>query len=126
MGMVSRKPRKQRKFLYNAPLHIRRKMFSAHLSKELREKYGRRSFPVRKGDIVEIMRGKFRGKQGKIVRVDYKKYRIYIEGITIKKADGTEKLFPIHPSKVTIMKLDLSDKKRVEALERKIQKPKVR
>ena len=116
----SKQPRKQRKFLYNAPLHVRRKIMSAHLSKELREKYKRRSFPLRKGDEVLIMRGKFRGKKGKIVKVDYKKYKVYVEGITIKKADGTERLFPIHPSKVMIVNLDLSDKKRVEALERKI------
>ncbi|MCD6483348.1 MAG: 50S ribosomal protein L24 [Candidatus Aenigmarchaeota archaeon] len=116
----SKKPRKQRKFVYNADQHLRRKMLSAHLSKELREKYHRRSFPVRKGDEVQIMRGKFKGKKGKVARVDYKKYRIYIEGITIKKADGTERLFPIHPSNTMIVSLDLSDKKRVEALEKKL------
>ena len=116
----SKKPRKQRKFIYNADQHLRRKMLSAHLSKELRDKYHRRSFPVRKGDEVQIMRGKFKGKKGKVVKVDYKKYRIYIEGITIKKADGTERLFPIHPSNTMIVSLDLSDKKRVEALEKKL------
>ena len=116
----SKKPRKQRKFVHNADQHLRRKMLSAHLSKELREKYHRRSFPVRKGDEVQIMRGKFKGKKGKVARVDYKKYRIYIEGITIKKADGTERMFPIHPSNAMIVSLDLSDKKRVEALEKKL------
>lgn len=116
----SKKPRKQRKFVYNADQHLRRKMLSAHLSKDLREKYHRRSFPVRKGDEVQIMRGKFKGKKGKVARVDYKKYRIYIEGITIKKADGTERMFPIHPSNAMIVSLDLSDKKRVEALEKKL------
>lgn len=116
----SKQPRKQRKFIYNAEHHLRRKMVSAHLSKELRDKYQRRSFPVRKGDEVQIMRGKFKGKKGKVVKVDYKKYRIYIEGITIKKADGTERLFPIHPSNTMIINLDLSDKKRVEALEKKL------
>lgn len=116
----SKKPRKQRKFVYNADQHLRRKMLSVHLSKELREKYHRRSFPVRKGDEVQIMRGKFKGKKGKVARVNYKKYRIYIEGITIKKADGTERLFPIHPSNTMIVSLDLSDKKRVEALEKKL------
>ena len=70
----SKKPRKQRKFLKLAPLHIRRKMIAAHLSKELREKYKRRSIPVRKGDEVKIMRGEFKGMIGKIVKVDTKKY----------------------------------------------------
>jgi large subunit ribosomal protein L24 len=115
----SKKPRKQRKFLYEAPLHLRRKLLSAHLSKELIKKYKTRSLPVRKGDEVLIMRGKFKGKGGKVVRVDTKKYRIYVEGITIKKTSGQERLFPIHPSKVKITRLDLSDKYRKEILGRK-------
>ena len=94
----SKKPRKQRKFLHQAPLHLRRKLMAAHLSKELREKYKTRSLPVRKGDEVEVMRGKFKGKKGKIMKVDLKKYKVYIEGITIRRTDGTERLAPIHPS----------------------------
>jgi len=112
----SKKPRKQRKFLYNADLHLRRKMLAAHLSKELREQLKRRSVPIRTGDEVKVMRGKFRGKIGKVVKVDYKKYRIYVEGCTIKNARGEEKLVPIHPSKVMIVKLNLEDKWRREAL----------
>lgn len=115
----SKKPRKQRKFLYEAPLHIRRKLMSAHLSKELREKYKTRSLPVRKGDEVEIMRGEFKRKRGKIVRVDLKKYKIYIEGITRRRSVGTQVLVPIHPSKVKIISLNLEDKKRVKILERR-------
>ena len=116
----SKKPRKQRKFLYNAPLHLRRKMLAAHLSKELREKYKTRSLPVRVGDEVEIMRGKFKGRKGKIVKVDTKKLRVYVEGITIRKSSGQERLFPLHPSKLKIIKLDLSDKYRQKMLERKL------
>jgi len=116
----SKKPRKQRKFLYNAPLHLRRKMLAAHLSKELKEKYKIRSLPVRVGDEVEVMRGKFKGRKGKIVKVDTKKLRVYVEGITIKKSSGQERLFPLHPSKLKIIKLDLSDKYRQKMLERKL------
>jgi large subunit ribosomal protein L24 len=116
----SKKPRKQRKFLYNAPLHLRKKMLAAHLSKELREKYKTRSLPVRVGDEVEVMRGKFKGKRGKILKVDLKKLRVYVEGITIKKSSGQERLFPLHPSKLKIIKLDLSDKYRQKILERKM------
>jgi|YelNatPaOPRAMG01_1025707.scaffolds.fasta_scaffold01691_21 large subunit ribosomal protein L24 len=118
----SSKARKQRKFLFNAPLHLRRKMISAHLSKELREKYKRRSLPLRKGDEVEIMRGEFKGKKGKISRVDLKNYKVYIEGITRKKTTGAEVLVPIHPSNLRIISLNLDDKKRVEAIEKKIKK----
>jgi large subunit ribosomal protein L24 len=115
----SKKPRKQRKFLFKAPLHLRRKILAAHLSKELREKYKRRSLPVRIGDEVEIMRGEFKKKRGKIAKVDLKKYRVYIEGITRKTSTGTERLVPIHPSNLRIVNLNLTDKRRIKILERK-------
>jgi large subunit ribosomal protein L24 len=118
----SKKARKQRKFLLTAPLHLRRKMISAHLSKELKEKYKRRSLPVRKGDEVEIMRGEFKGRKGKVSRVDLKNYKVYIEGITRKKTTGIEVQVPIHPSNLRIIGLNLNDKKRLEVLERKIKK----
>ena len=116
----SKKPRKQRKYVYHAPLHVRRKFLSAHLSKELREKYKRRSFPVRKGDEVEIMRGEFKRKTGKVIRVDPKKIKVFIEGIKRKKVDGSEVQVPIHPSNLRIINLNLEDKERLKALMRKV------
>lgn len=115
----SAKPRKQRKFLYTAPLHLRRKFLSTHLSKELREKYKRRALPLRKGDEVQVMRGKFKGKTGKVARVNYKKYRVYVEGITRKRTVGTEAQVSLHPSKLKIINLNLDDKMRQKILERK-------
>ncbi|MEM5834368.1 MAG: 50S ribosomal protein L24 [Candidatus Aenigmatarchaeota archaeon] len=120
MKPKSKKPRKQRKFLYKAPLHLRRKMISAHLSKELREKYKTRSLPLRKGDEVEIMRGEFKKRRGKVSRIDTKKYKVYIEGVTRKRTDGTERQVPIHPSNLRIINLNLEDKRRVKILERKM------
>ena len=61
----------------------------SNLSKELRKKYGKRSFPVRKGDEVKIMRGKSKGKTGKISVVESAKYRVAIENVQRKKKDGT-------------------------------------
>ena len=46
---MSKQPRKQRKALYNAPAHARGKHLSASLSKDLREKVGKRSLPLRTG-----------------------------------------------------------------------------
>ncbi|MHC1636455.1 MAG: 50S ribosomal protein L24 [Candidatus Methanospirareceae archaeon] len=115
---ISKQPRKQRKRRYNAPLHIKHKFMSALLSKELREKYGRRSFPIRKGDTVKIMRGDDRGKEGKVMSVDLKRERITVEGVVVAKADLSEVPRPIHPSNVMITKLDLRDKEREEALRR--------
>ncbi len=113
------KPSKQRKRLYNAPLHIRYKMFSAPLSPELKEKYGIKSLPVRTGDTVRIMRGSFKGFEGKVREVDRKKYRIFVEGVTREKVDGTTLFMGIHPSKVMIVDLNLDDKWRREILEKK-------
>ena len=45
---------KSRKRHFSAPSHIRRRLMSAPLSKELRTKYGVRSMPVRKDDEVQV------------------------------------------------------------------------
>ncbi len=116
---VSVQPRIQRKQLYTASLHLRHKFFNAPLSRELREKYGVKRLPVRVGDVVRIMRGDFAGIEGKVVKVDLKRVRIFIEGAQIKRADGTPVYYPIHPSKVVIVKLDLSDKYRLKIIERR-------
>lgn len=118
----SKKPRKQRKYVYHAPLHVRHKFLSAHLSKELREKYKKRSFPARKGDEVQIMKGKYKKKTGKITRVNTSKIKVYIDGITRKKVDGSEVQVPIHPSNLKIVNLNLEDKKRIKALTRTVKK----
>jgi len=118
----SSKPSKQRKFLYTAPLHLRRKLLAAHLSKELRQKYMTRSMPIRKGDEVEVMRGEFKKKRGKISRVDLKEYKVYVEGMTTKRTDGTERQVAFHPSNLKIINLNLDDKRRVKILERKMKK----
>jgi len=115
----SKKPRKQRKFLYTAPLHLRRKIMSVHLTKELRERYKRRSMPIRKGDEVEVMSGKFKKQRGKVSRVNLKKYQVFVEGIVVKRTDGTERQKPIHPSKLKIINLNVEDKRRVKIFERK-------
>lgn len=114
----SKKPKKQRKFLRKAPLHVRRKLMASHLSPELKKEYGKRSVPVRKGDDVIVMRGKFKKRSGKIARVGTKKYRVYIEGVMVRRTDGTERQAPIHPSNLKITKLNLQDKKRVDALKK--------
>ena len=114
----SKKPRKQRKALYQAPLHKRQKLVSAHLSKELRAQFKKRSLPIKSGDEIKIMRGAFKGKTGKVADVDLKKMKVYIEGITRKKSDGKEVKIPFHPSNLLIVKAELSDKKRQKTIER--------
>jgi len=112
-------PGKQRKMLFNAPAHIRHKLMSAPLSRELSASKGAKTLPVRRGDTILIKRGDNKGFEGKISRVDLKAYRIYIEGLTREKVDGTNIFLPIHPSKVEIRSLNLDDKWRKEILDRK-------
>lgn len=118
VAKVSSKPRKQRRLLYNAPYHKLSKLMSAHLSPELREKYGRRSFPVRVGDTVKILSGEFKGVEGKVTGVDRKNQRVFVENITLKKADGSTVPRPIHVSNVMIASLKLDDKFREATLTR--------
>lgn len=116
--MVSIKPSKQRKELFNAPLHKKRKWVGAHLDENLLLKYDKRAIPIVKGDTVRVMRGSFKGHEDKIVKVNLKKRSIEIEGITMSKADGNKIAKPIHPSNVMIIKLNLTDKWRRQKLER--------
>lgn len=115
----SRQPRKQRKYLANAPLHTKHKFLNANLSKELRKKYGKRSFPLRKGDDVLVMRGAFRKKKAKVVSVDIKNSRVALEGIQRTKKDGAKVNVYFHPSSLQLQGMNLEDRKRLKALEKK-------
>jgi large subunit ribosomal protein L24 len=112
-------PRKQRKRLYNAPAHIRHKLMAAPLAPELIRSKGVKSLPVKKGDTVRVVRGDHIGFEGKVNRVDMKRYRIFLEGLTREKVDGTNIFVSVHPSKVMIKNLKLDDKWRKAIVERK-------
>jgi large subunit ribosomal protein L24 len=110
--------RKQRKFRYNAPLHIRHKFLSTSLSKELRKKYGKRSIAVKKGDEVLIMRGSFKKKKGKILEIDLKRSRVSIENINRTKKDGTKVNVYLNASSLQIQNLNLEDNRRFKRINR--------
>jgi large subunit ribosomal protein L24 len=116
--MKSTKPRKQRKKLYNAPLHKKRKWIAAHLAENLLLKYDRRSIPIVKGDTVKVMRGIYRGHEEKVANVDVHRQMVEVEGITTIKADGTKVARPIHPSNLLVTKLNLTDIWRRKKLEK--------
>ena len=109
----SKQPRKQRKYRFNAPLHIKGKFLSSHLSKELRKKIGKRSLRIRKGDKVMIMRGQFKKKKNTVERVDLKNNKVYISGAELKKKSGAKSFYPIDPSNIMITEL-VEDKKRLK------------
>lgn len=117
---ASKQPRKQRKYKANISLHLKHRIMSAHLSKELKQKYKRRSFSVRKGDSVKVMRGEFRGKAGKISLVNTKKMKVAIDGLQKQKKDGTKVNVYFSPSILMITEFHLEDKEREKALKRNI------
>jgi len=97
--------RKQRKYRYTAPNHMRRKMVSVHIGKELRAKLGtsRRSIQAHKGDKVKVLRGDHKGHTGKIFEVDLSTLKIYVEGANARTAKGVEKLVALDPSNLVIL-----------------------
>ena len=110
---------KQRKYKANAPLHIKQSFVSAHLSKDLRKKYGRRSLILRAGDKVKVMRGQYKGSENKVERVDLKNTRVYVTGVERAKKDGSKSLIPVNPSNLLLTDLNLEDKRRKLKLEGK-------
>lgn len=110
--MVTKDSNKQRKNSVNAPLHVLRKKVSGHLSKELRQKYTTRALPIRKDDVVKIIRGKFAKKEGKVTEVDAKNCYIYVEGIQLVKKDGKTVPLKVEPSNVVVVELYKDDEKR--------------
>ncbi len=113
---TSSQPRKQRKAWYDAPLHTRRKQIASHLSEELLLKYNTRSTPVVSGDEVKVLRGGHKGHTGKILEVRTKDRKVVVEGVSIKKADGTDVALPVDPSNLLITRLNLEDARRREKL----------
>lgn len=92
---------------------------SAHISKELKTKYGKRNVPVRKGDKVKVMRGQFKGRSGEVERVNLKKLKVYVQGMDNIRKDGGKVPYPITPSNLMIIEMKMEDKKRKASVERK-------
>ncbi|KAK2466784.1 hypothetical protein APHAL10511_001042 [Amanita phalloides] len=118
---VSSSRRKSRKAHFTAPSSVRRKIMSSSLSKELRGKYNCRSLPIRKDDEVRIVRGKYKGRDGKVTQVYRKKWVIHVDRVQRDKSNGASVPIGIHPSKVVIVNIKL-DKDRRAILDRKDRK----
>jgi len=104
--------RKQRKYRYNSPLHVKQKLVHTTLSKDLRQKHGVKNTQVKVGDKVKILRGKFKGKDGKVERVSLKYEKVFVTSVENVKKDGNKVMIPLVPSNLMIIDLKLDDKKR--------------
>ncbi len=109
--------------IYQAPLSVRTKLLCSHLSKDLKNKYHKRSIRVTEGDTVKVIRGEFKGVSGKITAVSTLKNGISIEGIKKEKLKGGNLDVFIHTSNVIVTDLNTEDKWRSAKLEGKSAKP---
>jgi large subunit ribosomal protein L26e len=74
--------------------------------------------PIVRDDEVKVMRGKFKGVEGRVTDCYRKKYVIHVERCTRDKANGQSVPIGINASNVLITKLKL-DKSRKAILDRK-------
>ena len=106
---MTQQPRKQRKQTQRAALHERHEQVKATLADDLREEFDTRSVRVNAGDTVEVMRGDFAGEEGEVSDVDLRETAVYVEDVTVEKADGEEVPRPLDASNLRITDLDLED-----------------
>ena len=116
--IVASKRRVQRKRQLGAPSSIKRRLMSCHLAKSLREEHKLRALPIKRGDEVKILKGKFKGKAGKVVQVYRRRNVIYVDKIQREKQNGQTVFFPIRPSYCVVEKLVLN-KDRKKTIERR-------
>ena len=107
------------KQIYRATNQFRGKQAGSHLSKQLRQKYGQRSVRILNGDTVKVIRGEFKGVDGKVVKVSTAKHSIAIEGVKKQKRKGDKIDVYIDSSNVVITNLNTDDKWRTVRLEKK-------
>ena len=112
---VSSSRRVQRKCPLGAPSSVKRKLMSCHLTKTLRDQYKIRSLPIKRGDEVKILKGKSKGKSGKVVQVYRKRNVIYVDKVNREKQNGQSVFLPIRPCHCVIEKL-LINKNRTETI----------
>jgi large subunit ribosomal protein L24 len=105
--------------LIHLPKHQRDKMAGAVLEEALRKQYGRKNVRVIKGDSIRVIRGEYKGVEGKVEKVDTEHATFHIEGIQREKIRGGQVKVPIHSSKVMVIALNLDDKYRSNKLQRR-------
>ena len=109
--------------IYQASTLTRSKLLCSHLSKDLRQKYHKRSVRVTEGDTVKVLRGEFKGVSGKITKVSTTKNGVAVEGVKKEKLKGGNLDVLIHPSNLIVTDLNTEDKWRTNKLEGKNTKP---
>ena len=105
--------------IYRASYQTKSKQLGSALSKDLHKKYGKRSVRVIEGDSVTILRGEFKGVDGKVSEVSTAKSSVAIEGVKKEKTKGDKFDVFIHTSNLLVTSLNTDDKWRMAKLEGK-------
>jgi len=114
------KPTKMRnRLIYRASHVVKSKQVSSHLSKELKKKFSKNSIRIVEGDSVKIVRGEFKGVDGKVSKISIQKNSLSIEGVKKEKTKGEKFDVYIHSSNVIVTGLNSDDKWRSAKLEGK-------
>ena len=114
------KPTKMRnKMIFQATFQTKNKQLGSALSKDLHKKYGKRSVRVIEGDSVTILRGEFKGVDGKVAKISIPKSSVAIEGVKKEKTKGDKFDVYIHTSNLVVTSLSTDDKWRIAKLENK-------
>jgi len=114
------KPTKMRnQMIFQATFQTRSKQLGSALSKDLHKKYGKRSVRVIEGDSVTILRGEFKGVDGKISKISTTKNSVAIDGVKKEKTKGDKFDVYIHTSNLVVTSLNSSDKWRIAKLDGK-------
>lgn len=103
--------------LIHLPKHKRDKMVGAILEDSLRKQYGKKNIRVIKGDSIRVMRGEYKGVEGKVEKVNTEHATFHIEGIQREKIRGGQVKVPIHSSNVMVISLNLDDNYRSKKLQ---------
>ena len=105
--------------IFQATMQTRSKQLGANLSKDLQKKYGKKSARVVEGDSVTILRGEFKGVDGKVSKISTQKTSVAIEGVKKEKTKGDKFDVYIHTSNLVITSLNGDDKWRMAKLQGK-------
>ena len=117
------KPTKVRNLqIYRASYANKSKQTGSPLSKDLRKKYGKRGIRVVVDDTVRVIRGEYKGIDGKVTKISTLNNSVAIEGIKREKLKGEKTDIFIPCSNVMITNLNTNDHWRKSLLEGK--KPK--
>ncbi len=108
------KPTKMRnRLVYRASYNTRSKQLTCHLSKDLRNKHGKKRNRVMVGDTIKVIRGEYTGVDAKVTKIFADQGTVSIEGVKKEKSKGEKVDIAIHVSNLLITNLNDEGKRKI-------------